>query len=713
MLGNQRTDLQSLLLICALCFELLARGVASASGPSPDVSAAAAAFVPATAVIAATAASPVARDTLATAFREVSEQSLAVPAGNPDRFFVQLTLDGHQRTLELQRHSIRARSFTLLVLDDATSGVPREVDPPAVRTYRGRVAGVADSSVAASLVDGRLSATIHLDEATFVVEPIEKLAPDRAAEATHIVYRGADVIPAPGECGSDSLDAVEVEPPAAEGGIAGASMSLAEIVIDVDYEFFQVNGSSVPQTVADVELVMNSVDEVFRRDVNIGYIITTLLIRTSAAESYTEQEIYARLCKFREVWNQPPLKLIRRDIAHHLAGAVLSGGPIGIAWRPGVCNPTGTPSTSTCVAGATNGSLGYGISETFYQGPTTALFRRVGLTAHELGHNWNAVHCNDEGAENCHIMCSTINGCGGIAGDNLKFDPSSIQQMTSYAANISCTPPIELDTIFYTGPQRNSTFNGNFTAWGSHCGNIGVSAPKRRFAMPFTVPESSDAGQRWTVRRIVGKGHIPSADGYIPGTLTGLGWDIFKRASGNPAPTDADLIAGGIVPLPISFNDMPNDFAGGSRPIDLPVPLSLESGDYYLSIYGDNGGPSAPAAWAWQYYAQSGLYLLEGGLHAWRSSTGPFLALSGSTHQVQKGDDPNAIYTFAFTVEGTLEPVPCPADLSGNGTVDGADLAAMLGVWGACASCAADLNGDGAVNGADLAMLLGSWGPCG
>ncbi|MBX3354468.1 MAG: hypothetical protein KF724_02080 [Phycisphaeraceae bacterium] len=53
---------------------------------------------------------------------------------------------------------------------------------------------------------------------------------------------------------------------------------------------------------------------------------------------------------------------------------------------------------------------------------------------------------------------------------------------------------------------------------------------------------------------------------------------------------------------------------------------------------------------------------------------------------------------------------PRPEDLNSDGSVDGADLALLLGQWGPCDGCAADLNGDGTVNGADLALLLGAWG---
>ncbi len=52
-------------------------------------------------------------------------------------------------------------------------------------------------------------------------------------------------------------------------------------------------------------------------------------------------------------------------------------------------------------------------------------------------------------------------------------------------------------------------------------------------------------------------------------------------------------------------------------------------------------------------------------------------------------------------------------DLNGDGFVDGADLAILLGGWGPCSGlkgCPADLDGNGVVDGADLAILLGSWG---
>ena len=50
-----------------------------------------------------------------------------------------------------------------------------------------------------------------------------------------------------------------------------------------------------------------------------------------------------------------------------------------------------------------------------------------------------------------------------------------------------------------------------------------------------------------------------------------------------------------------------------------------------------------------------------------------------------------------------------PADLNGDGAVDGMDIAEVLASWGACAQCPADFNGDGVVNGGDFALILTAW----
>jgi subtilisin family serine protease len=71
-----------------------------------------------------------------------------------------------------------------------------------------------------------------------------------------------------------------------------------------------------------------------------------------------------------------------------------------------------------------------------------------------------------------------------------------------------------------------------------------------------------------------------------------------------------------------------------------------------------------------------------------------------------------------FTGSGRLDAaaavaaVPAPGDVDRDGHVNGADLAIVLGSWGAClpdVSCEADVDRSGTVDGVDLSLVLGGW----
>jgi cytochrome c peroxidase len=54
----------------------------------------------------------------------------------------------------------------------------------------------------------------------------------------------------------------------------------------------------------------------------------------------------------------------------------------------------------------------------------------------------------------------------------------------------------------------------------------------------------------------------------------------------------------------------------------------------------------------------------------------------------------------------------CPADVNGDRTVTGDDLALLLASWWRVTDGPLDIDGSGMVDGGDLAILLGSWGAC-
>lgn len=80
---------------------------------------------------------------------------------------------------------------------------------------------------------------------------------------------------------------------------------------------------------------------------------------------------------------------------------------------------------------------------------------------------------------------------------------------------------------------------------------------------------------------------------------------------------------------------------------------------------------------------------------------------AGSTWYVRLGAPTNIGGTGTISFGCT---VPCPADLDGNGQIDGLDLGGLMANWGFSGS--GDINGSGTVEAADLAILLAAWGPC-
>lgn len=72
----------------------------------------------------------------------------------------------------------------------------------------------------------------------------------------------------------------------------------------------------------------------------------------------------------------------------------------------------------------------------------------------------------------------------------------------------------------------------------------------------------------------------------------------------------------------------------------------------------------------------------------------------GSGSLVEAGVDDFRVFGIDCTAPGN------PADLNGDGFVDGSDLATLLSGWG---TAGGDVNGDGTTDGSDLAALLSAW----
>jgi len=345
-------------------------------------------------------------------------QVLELPDAPHGAFDVCIELGGVAYELQLRPHTVRADGFQLLV--QAADGSLRPFPEPAIVTYRGDVAGVPGSHVSGSLIHGRLSATIRFGEGElWFVQP----APPAlgGGPGTHVVYRAEDVVPdEPAGCGAAELGPGDAGGGGSDegdgGGIAATGREVCALAFDADYEYFTYNNSSVSDTVWDIESLMNDVETIYEGEVSITYEITIVVVRATETDPYTSSVPATLLEQFRTEWNTN-LTGLPRDLTHLMTGRDLSGTTVGIAWTGTVCD---------------TGSLGlaYGLSQSHY---TANHALRVGLTAHELGHGWNATHC--DGDADCHIMCSFIGGCSGVTN---QFGSRSLSAIIPFRDNRPC-----------------------------------------------------------------------------------------------------------------------------------------------------------------------------------------------------------------------------------------------------------------------------------
>jgi hypothetical protein len=367
------------------------------------------------------------------AVRDLSLQELSLPAAPGSAFAVAVVLDGNPMQLLLSPHSMRSPDFQLLVQVESGAIVSQEAAP--IATYRGEVEGVPGSVVAASLVDGQLTALIRLAPGlpVFGVQPASASVPG-ASRRLHAVYSSVDRIALDGACGTDTSGPWVPEAPAAPG--PADADKVCEIACDADVEFYNKNNHSVATTESDIENVLNAVGAIYQGDVGISYLITTILVRTAEPDPYGSTSPGTLLNQFSGSWNSQQ-GAIPRDTAHLFTGKELDGSVIGIAQLNVICNK----------------SSAYGLSQSKW---TTSMLYRAGLTAHEIGHNWSAQHC--DGIGDCSIMCSGIGGCSGDVNNFGQSEKNQILNKKNASTCLSDPGPILPPTVSSLTPNAVQAF---------------------------------------------------------------------------------------------------------------------------------------------------------------------------------------------------------------------------------------------------------------
>ncbi|MEE2886283.1 MAG: M12 family metallo-peptidase [Planctomycetota bacterium] len=339
--------------------------------------------------------------------RAASMQDLDLPQQSVAGFEVTVRLAGRNMKLVLRAKDIRAKNYKLLVYD--ANGLHETPRSPNV-TYQGSVEGYPSSRVAATLFRGQLTAMIAFlpNQPLWNVQPRTEV--DKSANPkTHVMHSSRDSVAPQHQCGvkGHSVPTTTRRTPTLNSSAANRK-KYAEIASDADNAYYARKGRSVSSTEAAVNTVMNGVETIYDRDVDLKYLITRIIVRTSKVYSGTSTG--SLLSEMRSRWGSNHGG-IKRDMAHMFTGVGSFSGVIGTAYLGVVC-----------------GSSAYGVSKAYHSSNST----NVGLVSHEAGHNWGAGHCS---GNTCYIMCSGLGGCG----SNLtKFGSSSKSTIIGFANGLGC-----------------------------------------------------------------------------------------------------------------------------------------------------------------------------------------------------------------------------------------------------------------------------------
>jgi hypothetical protein len=297
-------------------------------------------------------------------------------------------------------------------------------EKPESKLYKGRVAGEEGSWVRMRVGPDSLEAVIRSEGELFFVRPGDGLMPGTRSR-NHVAFRLSDVDSLWGE----NSCAVSSEPPehrrnsswvrrsarddfraivdATRKQALAAGLMETEIHVVADSHYYNTFGSGA---VARMESVINDTAGVYENDLGVTFKISGVTVYTGATDPLTDSTSPSSLLSS---FTYDVNHTTGHDLAHLFTDRDLDGSTIGIAWLGTVC-----------------GSHGTGVS----QDMSNSTYRML-LAAHELGHNFDAIH---DGTGSCSGEPSDYIMWPSLQSDATGFSECSKGDIGAHVQSRSC-----------------------------------------------------------------------------------------------------------------------------------------------------------------------------------------------------------------------------------------------------------------------------------
>ncbi|HEX8336328.1 MAG TPA: zinc-dependent metalloprotease family protein, partial [Pyrinomonadaceae bacterium] len=463
-----------------------------------------------------------------------------------------VTLPTARGTFDLEVEPFDVRSDDYRAVAAGPGGQMTELARTPSNSWRGRLRGQEGTFVRLYLDGQKLQGIIITPSGTVFVEPARDLSA-AAGSKEFVVYEASSVKPTDAECEEATLGG-KVAAQAARSGVTPAAaagtpkadeafgpMPEARIVTEADYEFYQKIqnlGGDVNATNADILNIMTQVDGIYEAQLGVSLRVTFQRVWTTNTDPYTLTAASPALEEFADAYDNtfgtsgPP----SRDLTHMFTGKNFDGSTIGIAYRGVVCD---IPDAS------------YGISESLFSN-TNAL--RVGVTAHEIGHNFGATHPNLESPVPSDCSPSIMNSSVQNTSNFCQFSRDQmithltgtggacLARLTSPGCNYAITPGSQFFPAAGGAGTVNVTSNcGWGVAEGSSWVTFASEAGSGTAATNYTVaPNNGKDGPRRTFVDIGGQQFAIAQQG-SPACMAGATQiSIGQTLAGTLASTDCN-----------------------------------------------------------------------------------------------------------------------------------------------------------------------------
>jgi hypothetical protein len=335
-----------------------------------------------------------------------------------------LTVPTAQKTFELDLTPRDLRASRYRAENTVGSSTQTLASRQPVSTFKGRVAGAANSQVRLTIEGASVEGFFTDGAERFFIESAKNYS-SLAADGDLVVYRSEDALHDHAfSCDSELGERIEggKEMVAAQMSKAAGSLRTIELATEADYEYVRSVGNAAAAN-SKILGILNMVEGVYESQ--LGLSISVVFQHTwSSPDPYSGVSGNPLLTSFQSYWNiNYPKTQIPRDAAH-LFSAKPNVMSQGLAYRGVICKPEMTTDFAYGFSGR--------LPVDWYWEAGNFL-----LTAHEIGHNLGANHA--EASQSCpnSLMNAQLSN-----DTQFSFCSYSRTEITNYvAANNSCLEP--------------------------------------------------------------------------------------------------------------------------------------------------------------------------------------------------------------------------------------------------------------------------------